>query len=89
MNALNKMFEQTSQDMEANLRSRGETFISGNPDFDALVDQIHQNRIDREYYENCMSETLNGAVAVREGFPLSTGKGGFDSRQRRQLPSLD
>lgn len=58
MNAFDKIFRATTQSIENDLRARGETMLPGNPDFEALVEQIEINRKDRESYEQAMSTPI-------------------------------
>ncbi len=59
MNAFDKMWMISNQEIELELCKRYESFVPGNPDFDALSKQIAKNRADREHYEKCMSEPIS------------------------------
>lgn len=58
MNDFNQIFNKTNEAIESDLRVRGEVMRPGNPEFDALVQQIAVNRKDRESYEQAMSTPI-------------------------------
>ncbi len=60
VNSFLTMWANTDELIETELKSRGEKFIPGNDDFDALVSIIEENRLERDQYERAMSETITG-----------------------------
>ncbi|MGF0539878.1 hypothetical protein ACQQ2Q_17905 [Agrobacterium sp. ES01] len=59
------MWANTDELIESELKSRGEKFVPGDNDFDALTSIIEENRQDRDEYERAMSETITGWSSSR------------------------
>ena len=57
------IWDATSAAIEADLKERGETFLPGNPDFDALTDIIEENRRDREALSRVMDSPVQGWIS--------------------------
>jgi hypothetical protein len=57
-----KMWASTDDLIESELKSRGEKFVPGNDDFDALTSIIEENRLERDEYERAISEKIAGST---------------------------
>lgn len=57
-NAFSKMWNDTNAQIEKNLRARGETFLPGDPGFDAITGIISENRKSRDEFEKAMSTPI-------------------------------
>jgi hypothetical protein len=62
MDPFTRLWEQTNERIERELRSGGETMLPGDPTFDALSAQLDRNRRSRSEYESRMSEQVPWSI---------------------------
>ena len=58
MNEFDKLCNRVDAQIEMELRKKGENFLPGNPEFDAISIMIEENRISRDKYEAAMDSRI-------------------------------